>query len=141
MFVASERTHAVTTTLTIAPAHTWLARQAADSLWGHTHTPPAPLDTHSAVLTVSALPRALRAHVERAMAVCLRSEPAEAPTGTDPLAAEWFTRWERDRGVEKHYAVRCRQVITGTQAELRALERVLGGLAAEHGFDVGLRLV
>lgn len=34
--------------------------------------------------------------VERAMAVCLRSDPVDAPCDADPLTADWCTRWVRD---------------------------------------------
>ncbi|MDK4292933.1 hypothetical protein [Corynebacterium propinquum] len=49
-----------------------------------------------AVLLVDAMPRRFRPAVERAMAVCLRSEPVDAPCGADPLTADWCTRWVRD---------------------------------------------
>ncbi len=49
-----------------------------------------------AVLLVDAMPRRFRPAVERAMAVCLRSEPVDAPYGADPLTADWCTRWVRD---------------------------------------------
>ncbi|AIT61542.1 hypothetical protein [Corynebacterium doosanense] len=116
----------MTTTLSHAPARTWRAR----------HTPPA---TRTAVLSVSGMPRELRSHVERAMESCLRSEPAQVPPGTDLVAADWFTRWERDRTEELFYAVRCRQVLTGTVAELEKLDHTLQSLADDHGFQATIR--
>ena len=49
-----------------------------------------------AVLLVDAMPSRFRPAVERAMAVCLRSDPVDAPCGADPLTADWCTRWVRD---------------------------------------------
>ena len=154
----------MSTILNTAPAHAWLARTAAQSLWGTdmsdvassriagdadrsghfadaVYTDRAPLAERSAVLTLSRVPKSMRMHVERALTVCLRSEPAEATPGMDPLMADWFMRWSRDRSVTDYYAVRCRQELSGTEAEFAALERVLAGLAAEHGFYASVRVV
>lgn len=116
----------MTTTLSHAPTRTWRAR----------HTPPA---TRTAVLSVSGMPRELRSRIERAMDRCLRSDPAPALPGTDPISADWFTRWERDRSVAHFYAVRCRQVLTGTPVELENLERELRLLAEDYGFEAAIR--
>lgn len=120
----------MTITTQHVPAHAWLARKAAEALWDRdTFATPHPA-IRSAVLTISGLPTRLRPVIERALVVCLRSEPAPAPAGTDPLTADFFTRWSRDaRGL------RCRQVVTGTESELNALSRVIGELAAENGFS------
>lgn len=116
----------MTTTLSHAPARTWRAR----------HTPPA---TRTAVLCISGMPRELRSHIEGAMNRCLRSEPTPAMPGVDALTADWFTRWERDRSESRFYAVRCRQVLTGTSAELDHLDHALRLLAEDHGFEATIR--
>lgn len=147
--VAAERTHDVTITTYHVPAHGWLARKAAEALWDTDNTEntlavtPQPA-TRSAVLTVTGLPARMRPVIERALVVCLRSEPPAAPPGTDPVTADFFTRWTRDITLGGGYGVRCRQVVTGTSAELDALQRVVSELAAENGFhaeveDLGAR--
>lgn len=131
-----ERTNFVTAVIA-SSARPRLARRAAESLWSNQRFA-SPERACSGVLVVSALPRELRMQVERAMLVCLRSEPVAAPAGTDPLSAQWFTPWERDMSVVSYYAVRTRQVITGTHAELNALTSTLEELAREHGFGVSI---
>lgn len=136
------------------PAHAWLARKAAEALWDTDDlTAPTPHPaSHSAVLTITGLPVRLRRVIERALVICLRSDLPPAPAGTDPLTADFFTRWTRDSAPTDSAAtdaaapaggatVRCRQVVTGTEAELKALRRVLGELAADNGFRAQLERV
>lgn len=152
----------MSTILYNAPTHAWLASTAAESLWGRdldgiaaTGAAVADADhsvetgetdhaVRSAVLTLTGVPRYMRMHIERALVVCLRSQPAEPATSTPELEAtfgDWFMRWSRDRSVRGTYAVRCRQILTATESEFTALSRVLEGLAAEHDFYAAVRLV
>lgn len=115
-----------------------------------------------AVLLVDAMPRRFRSAVERAMAVCLRSEPVDAPYGADPLTADWCTRWVRDvRRVQPEpfaqhsrcdgevadgkipageITVGCAQSICAPTAELIRLRGMVEQLAARGGFRARLRI-
>jgi len=100
-------------------------------------TGPGPART--AVLTITGMPRALRRSIETAMVVCVPSESDLSVPGADPLTADWFTAWRRSAGPGVRVA--CRQVITGTESEMAALERVVSQLAHEHDFTAELSLV
>ncbi|AWB81492.1 hypothetical protein C3B44_03260 [Corynebacterium yudongzhengii] len=125
----------MTTTISPRTADRWLARRAARTLWDASdhHHDPTPATQH-ARLTVSGLSLRLRPVIERAQVICLRSEPTAALPGTDPLEADFFTRWHRDRTADGQRGVRCQQVINGTAAEIDALRRVVTDIAAEAGF-------
>ena len=107
----------------------------------------------TAVLRVSGMPKRLRPAIERAMVQCISSSSEYVVPGDDPLTAQWCTRWYRDTGFADDLAslaafpgvelpepraekcVGCRQVITGTAHELRALDTVVSTLAEEVGFS------
>ncbi|MDK4325959.1 hypothetical protein QP919_05895 [Corynebacterium propinquum] len=115
-----------------------------------------------AVLLVDAMPRHFRPAVERAMAVCLRSEPVDAPYGADPLTADWCTRWVRDvRRMQPEASaqdsrcdgevadgkisageitVGCAQPICAPTTELIRLRGMVEQLAARGGFRARLRI-
>lgn len=115
-----------------------------------------------AVLLVDAMPRRFRPAVERAMAVCLRSEPVDAPYGADPLTADWCTRWVRDvRRIQPEpsaqdsrcdgevadgespageITVGCAQPICAPTTELIRLRGMVEQLAARGGFRARLRI-
>lgn len=115
-----------------------------------------------AVLLVDAMPRRLRPAVERAMAVCLRSEPVDAPYGADPLTADWCTRWVRDvrriqpepfaqdsrcdgevadgKSPTGEITVGCAQPICAPTAELIRLRGMVEQLAARSGFRARLMI-
>lgn len=155
----------MSTILYNAPAHAWLNNTAAESLWGrdfngasvtastvavadrspeYGEADEATAAERSAVVTLSGVPKHLRAHVERALVVCLRSQSSSQTTPVsdlDALFSDWFMRWSRDRSVQDYYALRCRQVLTATEPEFHALSRVLGGLADEHDFFATVRLM
>ena len=100
------------------------------------------------VLKISGMPRALRPEVERAMDRCIRTESEFIVPGDDPLTAQWCTRWYRDEismealvygeaagvGAES-VGIGCRQVLTGTEVELAALDSAVGYLARRYGFS------
>ncbi len=103
----------------------------------------------TAVLSVRACPKRLRASIERAMATCIRTESEFVVPGDDPLFAQWHTRWWKDRGVAgtatgsavgtpSGVFVGCRQVITGTPPEIDNLRVVVETLAAEFGFSASV---
>lgn len=50
------------------------------------------------VLTISGMPRELRARVETAMVVCIPGDSELEFPNADPLTAEWFTAWHRSSG-------------------------------------------
>lgn len=115
-----------------------------------------------AVLLVDAMPRRFRSAVERAMAVCLRSEPVDPPYGADPLTADWCTRWVRDvrrmqpepfvqhsrcdgevadgKSPAEEITVGCAQSICAPTAELIRLRGMVEQLAARGGFRARLRI-
>lgn len=115
-----------------------------------------------AVLLVDAMPRRFRPAVERAMAVCLRSEPVDAPCGADPLTADWCTRWVRDvRRTQPELSVQdfrcdgevadgkspagevtvgCAQPICAPTTELIRLRGMVEQLAARGGFRARLTI-
>lgn len=115
-----------------------------------------------AVLLVDAMPRRFRPAVERAMAVCLRSEPVDAPYGADPLTADWCTRWVRDvrrihpepfaldsrcdgevadgKLAAGENTVGCAQPICAPTAELIRLRGMVEQLAARGGFRARLMI-
>lgn len=115
-----------------------------------------------AVLLVDAMPRRFRPAVERAMAVCLRSEPVAAPYGADPLTADWCTRWVRDvRRIQPEpsaqdsrcegevadgespageITVGCAQPICAPTTELIRLRGMVEKLAARGGFRARLMI-
>ena len=111
------------------------------------------MDVQTAVLRVSGMPTRLRPAIERAMVQCISTPSEYVVPGDDPLTAQWCTRWYRDTGFDDDLAtlaafpgvelpqpraekcVGCRQVITGTSHELRALNSVVATLAEEFGFS------
>lgn len=115
-----------------------------------------------AVLLVDAMPRRFRPAVERAMAVCLRSEPVAAPYGADPLTADWCTRWVRDvrrtqsepsaqdsrcegevadgESPAGEITVGCAQPICAPTTELIRLRGMVEKLAARGGFRARLMI-
>ena len=111
------------------------------------------VDVQTAVLRVSGMPTRLRPAIERAMVQCISTQSEYVVPGDDPLTAQWCTRWYRDTGFDDDLAtlaafpgvelpqpraekcVGCRQVITGTVHELRALNSVVATLAEEFGFS------
>ena len=111
------------------------------------------MDVQTAVLRVSGMPTRLRPAIERAMVQCISTQSEYVVPGDDPLTAQWCTRWYRDTGFDNDLAtlaafpgvelpqpraekcVGCRQVITGTAHELRALNSVVATLAEEFGFS------
>ncbi|GAB3946642.1 hypothetical protein [Corynebacterium tapiri] len=101
-------------------------------------TSPTALPCCAAVLIVERLPRTQRAEIEALMVEHLVSEPVGCLPGTDALSADWFTRWEHDPSAREFYAVRCRQVVTGTREELEHLECALQALQASNS-ELGTR--
>ncbi|AGF73015.1 hypothetical protein [Corynebacterium halotolerans] len=101
--------------------------------------------TRTAVLTVSGMPKTLRPRIETAMVVCVPSEPELSAPTEDPFTASWFTSWWRDRPAERAredgVLLECRQVLTGSAAELDRLRIVVEGLADEYCFSGDLRIV
>lgn len=111
------------------------------------------VDVQTAVLHVSGMPTRLRPAIEHAMVQCISTPSEYVVPGDDPLTAQWCTRWYRDNGFSDDIAtlaafpgvelpqpraekcVGCRQVITGTAHELRALDSVVATLAEEFGFS------
>ena len=111
------------------------------------------MDVQTAVLRASGMPTRLRPAIERAMVQCISTQSEYVVPGDDPLTAQWCTRWYRDTGFDDDLAtlaafpgvelpepraekcVGCRQVITGTVHELRALNSVVATLAEEFGFS------
>ncbi|APT93646.1 hypothetical protein CPHO_03750 [Corynebacterium phocae] len=107
---------------------------------------PAAQPASSGVLTIESMPAHLRSVVEDLMVSYLRSESTWEVSGQDPLEAQWCTRWYKDwpghdlaalaagRSAARH-GVGCRQVITGTREELKALDEAVAALAQTHGFS------
>ena len=100
------------------------------------------------VLKISGMPRSLRPEVERAMDRCIRTESEFIVPGDDLLTAQWCTRWYRDEismealvycaaaGIgAKNVGIGCRQVLTGTEMELAALDSAVSYLAQRYGFS------
>ncbi|KQB85137.1 hypothetical protein [Corynebacterium oculi] len=86
------------------------------------------------VLSIEAMPRALRPRVEALMVECLLSQPPAAQPGVDPLDAHWCTRWGRaGLGI-----VRCREPLTATREEFQRFERALVALAQAEGFSASV---
>lgn len=106
----------------------------------------------SGVLIIESMPTHLRSAIEEAMVECLQSESTWVVPGDDPLTAQWCTRWHKDwpgtdmvslaAGCVPETRVApgigCRQVLTGTAAELRALEERVQALALRYGFTARL---
>ncbi|AKE39614.1 Hypothetical protein NG00_01508 [Corynebacterium camporealensis] len=84
----------------------------------------------SGVLHIEGMPRTLRPVIERAMYRCIATESVFVVPNDDPLTAQWCTRWYREGA-----GIGCRQVLTGTAAELRALNSAVSVLAGEYGFS------
>ena len=93
---------------------------------------PLPTTARTAVLSIAGLPRELRWAVETAMVETISSESELYTPCADPLTAEWCTAWQRDREVFDYTAVTCRQILTGSDDELAALDCELTALVAEH---------
>lgn len=93
----------------------------------------------TAVLAIDGLPRSLRMHVEQLMVECIPSPAELYVPGVDPLTAAWCTRWERSSSDRRKVA--CRQVLTGSLAELKLFDARLAELAGECGCQAGLRIV
>lgn len=105
------------------------------------------------VLKISGMPRALRPEVEHAMDRCIRTESEFIVPGDDPLTAQWCTQWYRDEismealvrgeatgpGMDSGVGIGCHQVLTGTEAELAALESAVCYLAQRYGFSATVR--
>lgn len=90
----------------------------------------------TAVLSISAMPVALRPAVEECMYRCIPSSPELEIPGIDPLDANWFTRWQRcTEGLST------RQVLTGYVSELEEFSRQMGELSCIFGFKYRLQLV
>ena len=103
------------------------------------------------VLKISGMPRKLRSEIEHAMDRCIRTESEFIIPGDDPLTAQWCTRWFRDglsvaalaQGgsacANAGSGIGCHQVLTGTEAELAALESAVCYLAQRYGFSATVR--
>ncbi|QNE89925.1 hypothetical protein H0194_02500 [Corynebacterium incognita] len=111
----------------------------AAGVGGSEHAEPA---VTTGVLTVRGCPKRLRPAIERAMATCVRTESRFVVLGDDPLFAQWHTRWWKDRcaagSTAKGVYVACRQVLTGTPAELDNLRVVVETLADEFQFTASV---
>ena len=103
-----------------------------DATFSDTLGVPLPTTARTAVLSISGLPCELRWAVETAMVEAMPSESELYTPCADPLTADWCTAWQRDREVSGYRAVTCRQVITGSEDELSALDRELTALVAAH---------
>lgn len=96
------------------------------------------------------MPVRLRPVVEDLMARVIESESEFVVPGDDPLTAQWCTRWHKDypgdnivalaagRATGTPCGVGCRQVLTGTRAELVAFAAEMSQLARAHGFSAQL---
>ncbi|MDU0479243.1 hypothetical protein QVA66_08320 [Staphylococcus chromogenes] len=93
----------------------------------------------TAVLEIDGLPRSLRLAVEQLMVDCIRSESELFVPGADPLTANWCTRWSRSATNPRTIA--CRQVLTGTTAELELFDDTLAAFARAKGFAAEVRIV
>lgn len=94
----------------------------------------APVPLVHAVLRIAGMPVRLRRDVEALMVEHLPTQGSWAAPGTDPLEADWCTRWRREGAGRTG----CRQVLTAPAAELRAFDRALRGLAEAASFDAAL---
>ena len=95
----------------------------------------------TAVLRISRMPKKLRPAVESAMAHSLPSETGAHATSADPLTTDVCTQWQRDRAVTDCYALSCRQLISGVEAELYHFAQAMNALAKEHDFDGAVQLL
>ncbi|AKK03613.1 hypothetical protein [Corynebacterium epidermidicanis] len=93
----------------------------------------------TAVLAIDRMPRSLRRTVEDLMVDCLTSPSQLYVPGADPLTAAWCTQWHRSQSAPGTIA--CRQVLTGSLAELELFDAAVAKLALAHGFIVDLRIV
>lgn len=96
------------------------------------------------------MPVRLRPVVEDLMARVIVSESEFVVPGDDPLTAQWCTRWHKDhpgdnivalaagRATGTACGVGCRQVLTGTRAELEDFAAQLAQLAHAYGFSAQL---
>lgn len=101
--------------------------------------------TITGVLIIESMPARLRPDVEQLMVDCLHSESTWDIPGEDPLTAQWCTRWYKDwatpdlvalaAGHITGHGVGCRQVLTGTPAELTQLDARVQELARAYGFS------
>ncbi|MDO4909712.1 MAG: hypothetical protein Q3962_07705 [Corynebacterium sp.] len=91
------------------------------------------MDQHTsfALLTIPTLPRTLRPAVEELINQCL--SPSEIAF-EDPDFADPFMKWTRVPG-----GVSCKQILDGTESELKDLGRRLSQLADTHGFSYSMR--
>lgn len=110
--------------------------------------PAIPSGIQVAVLEISGMPTALRAVIEDIMVECIATQSCLEIPGADPLEAHWCTRWRRDvvsdaalvAGAGElgsagcSVGVGCREVLTGTPAEIAALAERVGALADRYGF-------
>ena len=122
------------------PAQSWAAPTSAGD---NTAVKLAP-GYSQAVVLVDAMPRRFRPAVERAMAVCLRSDPVDAPFGADPLTADWCTRWVREARCNTHcdgeVTVGCKQPICAPTSELLQLRAMLGKLGKYGSFSARVEI-
>lgn len=132
------------TCVNTAPVH----QSASDYTWPNRNGA-APVVT--GVLKIAGMPRSLRPEVERAMEQCIRTESEFIVPGDDLLTAQWCTRWYRDEismevlvyGADagigaKSVGIGCRQVLTGTEVELAALDSAVSYLAQRYGFSASV---
>lgn len=109
----------------------------------------------SGVLIIESMPARLRPRVEELMVTCLPSASTWEIPGDDPLTAQWCTRWYKDwpgqdlaalaAGTGSDFdavppGIGCRQVLTGTHAELHALETAVRDLAQRYCFSARLSM-
>ena len=106
----------------------------------------------TAVLTISGMPRKLRASVETAMHSCVGSPSYFIVPGDDPLTAQWCTRWHKDSVDEMALlaagqaaevapvGIGCHQVLTGTRQEFTALKTEIAALGEQFGFQAFLKI-
>lgn len=102
---------------------------------------PAENAPRTAVLMISRMPRTLRPALESTMAYTLTSAAGVQVQRSELLSAELCTRWQRDRAVTGGYALCCRQLISGVEAELHDFARAVHRLADEHDFSGSVRLL
>ncbi len=90
----------------------------------------------SGVLIIESMPVGLRSVVEDLMVDCVRSDSDWSLSGADVLTAQWFTHWYR----QWPGRIGCRQVLTGTRAELGELHERVSALALNYGFSARVSL-